>query len=244
MATPHIDALVGGGVSLDRHYTYSVCSPTRSSFQSGRLPVHVNTDNADPAVYNPNDPVSGFAGIPRNMTGIASKLKMAGYATHQIGKWDVGMATEDHTPAGRGYDTSFGYFHHDNDYWTERLWATYNDSGYSPQCKAVIVDMWQSPGVDGSSTGSGAIGQNGTGPTSTDPGRIPPGCNGTVVDYEEWKFGRYAQRLIEAHGTATASNTTTASSTNSNGATASKQVTGASTIFPIIMPYAQACDPS
>ena len=61
-----MDALVSAGVRLDRHYTYKVCSPTRSSFQSGRLPVHVNTDNADPAVYNPADPVSGFAGIPRN----------------------------------------------------------------------------------------------------------------------------------------------------------------------------------
>ena len=25
-----------------------------------------------------------------------------------------GMATRDHTPHGRGYDTSFGYFHHAN----------------------------------------------------------------------------------------------------------------------------------
>ena len=29
------------------------------------------------------------------------------------------MATEDHTPLGRGYLTSFGYFHHDNGYWGE-----------------------------------------------------------------------------------------------------------------------------
>ena len=28
--------------------------------------------------HNPQDPVSGFAGIPRNMTGIATKLKSAG----------------------------------------------------------------------------------------------------------------------------------------------------------------------
>lgn len=112
VATPHMDGLVRSGVRLDRHYTYKVCSPTRSSFQSGRLPVHVNTANADPAVYNPADPVSGFAGIPRNMSCLANKLKLASYATHQIGKWDAGMATADHTPRGRGYDSSFGYFHH------------------------------------------------------------------------------------------------------------------------------------
>ena len=90
------------------------CSPTRSSVQSGRLPIHVNVVNADMNVVNPNDTVVGFAGIPRNMTGIASKMKEAGYATHMAGKWDAGMATPDHTPAGRGYDTSILYFHHAN----------------------------------------------------------------------------------------------------------------------------------
>lgn len=34
------------------------------------------------------------------------------------GKWDAGMATDDHSPHGRGYDTSLLYFHHANDYWT------------------------------------------------------------------------------------------------------------------------------
>lgn len=123
---------------------YQVCSPTRSSFQSGRLPVHVNDANVDPQFSNPQDPVSGFQGIPRNMTCIATKLKLAGYKTHQIGKWDAGMATPDHTPHGRGYDTSFGYFEHDNDYWTELPWATYNDSGFSLECKSYIVDLWRS----------------------------------------------------------------------------------------------------
>jgi len=52
-----------------------MCSPSRCSLQSGRLPVHVNIINMDVDVSNPKDPVSGFQGIPRNMTGMASKLK-------------------------------------------------------------------------------------------------------------------------------------------------------------------------
>lgn len=52
--------------------------------------------------YNPKDQVSGFAGVPRNMTGISAVMKKGGYATHMYGKWDAGMATPDHTPAGRG----------------------------------------------------------------------------------------------------------------------------------------------
>ena len=37
-----------------------------------------------------------------NMTGLAEKMKMAGYKTHFAGKWDAGMATPAHTPHGRG----------------------------------------------------------------------------------------------------------------------------------------------
>jgi arylsulfatase I/J len=102
--TPNFDALVKQGLELDRNYVHRFCSPTRSSIQSGRLPVHVNLENDDPGISNPKDPVSGWAGIPRNMTGMGSLLKGAGYRTHMVGKWDVGMATPDHTPRGRGYD--------------------------------------------------------------------------------------------------------------------------------------------
>lgn len=56
--------------------------------------MHVNTGNTDPSWYNPSDPMSGFAGIPRNMTGIATKLKQAGYRTVQVGKWDAGECSE------------------------------------------------------------------------------------------------------------------------------------------------------
>jgi hypothetical protein len=77
--TPNFDTLVAEGLELDRNYVHKFCSPTRASIQSGRLPVHVNLVNSDPTITNPKDPVSGFAGIPRNMTGIAQLLKNAQY---------------------------------------------------------------------------------------------------------------------------------------------------------------------
>ena len=64
--TPSMDALVKAGIELDHAYSYMFCSPTRSSLQSGRLPVHVNVLNLQPTTWNAHDPVSGFAGIPRN----------------------------------------------------------------------------------------------------------------------------------------------------------------------------------
>lgn len=108
-----MDSLVQQGVNFTRHYVHYVCTPSRSSVQSGRLPVHVQTKvclslvlprlHLSPPLFwvvtlpsptpllaqllNPDDP---FAGIPRNMTGFAAKMKLAGYKTHQVGKWDAG----------------------------------------------------------------------------------------------------------------------------------------------------------
>ena len=119
--TPNLDTLVAQGVEMERHYAHKYCSPSRSAFQSGRAPIHVNVNNFLPTVHNPADPVSGFAAIPRNMSGLATRLKEANYTTVMAGKWDAGMATPDHTPQGRGYDHSLFYFHHANDYWTSQV---------------------------------------------------------------------------------------------------------------------------
>ena len=109
MVTPNIDALAAEGIILDRFYAYRFCSPSRSSFLSGRNPIHVNTGNDPLTLWNPQDPVSGFAGIPRNMTTIATKLGEVGYNTIQSGKWHTGLATATHTPRGRGFKHSLTY---------------------------------------------------------------------------------------------------------------------------------------
>ena len=101
VVTPNLDALVSEGLELDQMFAFKYCSPSRSALQTGRNPIHVNVVNLN-TEHNPLDPVSGFAGIPTNMTGIAEKLTAAGYHAHAVGKWDCGMATERHTPMGRG----------------------------------------------------------------------------------------------------------------------------------------------
>ena len=132
--SPNIDNLVKEGLQLDQHYVYHWCAPSRSALLSGRLPIHVNdAKNVSYGAYNPKDPVSGFNGIPRNMTVISAKMKEAGYATHQVGKWHVGFATSDHTPKGRRFDTSFGYFNAANDYFNETIFRCNNTP---------IVDLW------------------------------------------------------------------------------------------------------
>lgn len=137
--TPNLDRLASHGVLLERHYAYKICSPSRSSLQSGRLAVHVNTVNTGVTFWQPGDNVSGFAGIPRKMTGLAQKMKQGGYATHMIGKWDAGMATPQHTPIGKGYDSWMGYFQHANDYWQEGL--PLSSTGTIDVCQNRFVDF-------------------------------------------------------------------------------------------------------
>merc|ERR1719345_688972 len=93
---------------------------------------------AKPEISNPADPVSGFAAIPRNMTGIATKLAAAGYKTAFFGKWDAGMASPDHTPRGRGYGDAINYFNHDNDYWSSKYTDHHNDC---PEAE-YFTDLW------------------------------------------------------------------------------------------------------
>ena len=116
VATPTIDALAAAGLVLERAYAFRFCSPTRSSFLTGRNPIHVNVLNSPLATFNASDAVSGAAGIPRPMSALAMRLRDdAGYATVHAGKWHAGTATLDHTPQGRGFTHSLGYLDGAND---------------------------------------------------------------------------------------------------------------------------------
>lgn len=192
--TPHMHQLVRQGIELDRAYVFHACSPTRSSLQSGRSTIHVNVMNLGMDNRNPDDPVSGFSGIPRNMTGMGSKMAAAGYRTAMFGKWDVGMATPAHSPDGRGYQSGLWYFWHDNDYWS---------SSYQKKCdKQVMTDLWLKPF---GKLGAGALGYNSTCSGMQGAGGCPTACKpGPKGDhwyggYEEALFEQQILSLIEEH---------------------------------------------
>ena len=187
VVTPHLDALAASGAILSRYYAFRFCSPTRSAIQTGRSPIHVNVLNSDIMQHNPADPQGGAAGAPRNMTGLASKLKGAGYSTHLFGKWHAGAADFDRTPQGRGYDSSLFYFNMLNDYWSE---AFGQDDGRARNCSTAAhpanftaTDLWQD--------GAPARGLNNSASCSQ---ATPQGCT-----YEDDLF---VSRLLAAIGAA------------------------------------------
>merc|ERR1719230_750451 len=118
--TPIMDDLIGNGVIMEHHYTHAWCTPSRSSFQVGRAPIHIGTQAPfnyfDNYAEDPHNQVASI-GIPTNMSSVADVLGASGYKTHYVGKWDAGIATPRHTPVGRGYQTALPYFSHQTNKW-------------------------------------------------------------------------------------------------------------------------------
>jgi arylsulfatase A-like enzyme len=87
LQTPHIDALFKNGCELSNFMGWSVCSPTRAMFLTGRHPFRVGT----------GPEVGGE--LAAEETTIAEVFKDAGYQTGVFGKWHNGECPD--TPESR-----------------------------------------------------------------------------------------------------------------------------------------------
>eukprot|EP00750_Incisomonas_marina_P008916 INCI15739.1.p1 GENE.INCI15739.1~~INCI15739.1.p1 ORF type:complete len:339 (+),score=51.19 INCI15739.1:177-1193(+) len=130
--TPTIDALAANGLLLDRMYSFKYCSPTRSSFLSGRLPLHVTQNNNNNLVTNPG-------GADLRMQLLPQRLKeVGGYNTSLVGKWHVGARSADNLPINRGFDQHFGFLKGGEDHQNQH--SNDNDEGKRP---ISVVDLWR-----------------------------------------------------------------------------------------------------
>jgi arylsulfatase A-like enzyme len=85
--SPNIDRLAMGGIHFECHDAFKVCSPSRASFQSGRMGYHLGLyDNSGAAVpwlkVDNNRMV-----LPNNFTLLPQLLQSRNYTAHAIGKW-------------------------------------------------------------------------------------------------------------------------------------------------------------
>lgn len=102
--TPHFDKLAASGVRCTSGYvSYSVCSPSRAGFLTGRYQARFGHENNP--VY---DPLDANEGLPLTEKILPEYLKAADYTTGWIGKWHLGSSPA-HVPWARGFDESFGF---------------------------------------------------------------------------------------------------------------------------------------
>lgn len=102
--TPTIDQLVREGISLENHYSYELCTPTRGALLTGRYSLRTGQ-------WNEN-----LGELPLNETTLAQEMQSAGYRTYMVGKWDLGYSTKRHYPVSRGFDSFYGFYNGMIDY--------------------------------------------------------------------------------------------------------------------------------
>ncbi len=99
--TPHLDRLAASGVCFTQWYSNSpVCSPSRASLLTGRVPHRCGVPD--------NTEGRGFPGLPEDELTLAQLLKKDGYKTGLCGKWHLG-STPESTPNAKGFDSFYGF---------------------------------------------------------------------------------------------------------------------------------------
>ena len=180
VATPHIDALVAGGVELDRHYVHKFCSPSRSQILTGRYAWHLGQQTD----MNLN-PMPGVAcGINLEYSFMPRLLKeRAGYATWALGKWHQGFLTNAYTPTYRGFDTYLGYYSGAEEHFTHEKVGFPLPPGTNGSGGYTAYDLANNSGAD-----------------------VRP-CLGAVGNasrtYSAFLYGNETLRLLAAHGATT-----------------------------------------
>jgi len=111
--TPHLDRLAAEGINFTRAYGCTVCSPARSSQQSGFHQGHTFADR--------NDPDNAKKAMRKEDVLIGEVLSQAGYATGYWGKWGYGgsrsrempvIENRQTLPTAHGYHSVVAELHH------------------------------------------------------------------------------------------------------------------------------------
>ena len=130
--TPRMDTMAKEGIILNRHYSYPWCAPSRAALMTGRMP-HDGFENMGQI-------------IPQDVDMLSHAMKEAGYSTHHVGKWHLGLLHAWESPAARGFDSSLGFMGGSVDYVTQ----------------VPAGDDWACNGIDLQRNGGPADGVNGT----------------------------------------------------------------------------------
>ncbi|MFO8014194.1 MAG: sulfatase [Phycisphaerae bacterium] len=99
--TPVIDRLATQGMRFTDAYAAPVCSPTRSSIQTGQYTARTGIYDFIPGHWRPFEkliPPPNRLALPLESTTLAEALAPGGYVSASLGKWHLG-----HSPLQQGY---------------------------------------------------------------------------------------------------------------------------------------------
>jgi arylsulfatase A-like enzyme len=133
--TGSCDELARQGIYLDNYYVLPYCSPTRAALLSGRYPQHTGIHQ----VILPESNV----GLPLDEEILPQILHRAGYQSHAVGKWHIGMSKWEQTPTFRGFQSFFGFYLGGQDYFSHIRETAYDmhfdkQPNCGPGCSQVV----------------------------------------------------------------------------------------------------------
>uniref|UniRef100_A0A8C7R0T8 N-acetylgalactosamine-6-sulfatase n=2 Tax=Oncorhynchus mykiss TaxID=8022 RepID=A0A8C7R0T8_ONCMY len=106
--TPNLDSMAAQGMLFPNFYTANpLCSPSRASLLTGRLPVRNGFYTTNAHARNAYTPQEIVGGISRDEILLPQILKKKGYVNKIIGKWHLGHRAH-HLPLEHGFDEWFG----------------------------------------------------------------------------------------------------------------------------------------
>lgn len=104
--TPNLDKLASQGMKFINAYAGSaLCTPTRTSFMTGRYPARTPVGLREPLEWSKKD---SAVGLTPDHTSVATLLKKSGYETFLVGKWHLGFSPA-FSPNKNGFDEFFGF---------------------------------------------------------------------------------------------------------------------------------------
>ncbi|KAL2088478.1 hypothetical protein ACEWY4_015377 [Coilia grayii] len=106
--TPNLDRMAAEGMLFPNFYTANpLCSPSRASLLTGRLPVRNGFYTTNAHARNAYTPQEVVGGIPQEEILLPEMLKKKGYISKIVGKWHLGHRPG-HLPLENGFDEWFG----------------------------------------------------------------------------------------------------------------------------------------